>query len=206
MRVPLAERAAAVGKIHSEVAAGQRQSVERWTAALAASTVLVDYSNPNEPWLPDGVAFGPKAIPTGGLRFGADAAKPELRIADRGAAYFDPVWQRLGVDADSASDHGALDMPRAGRTLRTRTIDLSEGSVHVLLRGKGMLYAAVGSHTLVQGPLHGALVRKVDGKTNEWRWEHLDLRAYPGHRCHLEFTADSADFAVIRRMRTGPSS
>ncbi len=196
MRLPAAERAAAVGRIHGEVVAGQHQSVERWTTALAASTVLVDYSKPNEPWLPDGVAFGPKATPVGSLRFGANAAKPELRIADRAAAYFDPVWQRLGVDADSANDYGALDMPRAGRTLRTRTIDLGEGTVHVLLRGKGLLYAAVGSHTLIHGPLHGALVRKVDGKTAEWRWERLDLRAYPGHRCHLEFTADSADFAV----------
>ncbi|HEX3133729.1 MAG TPA: DUF1553 domain-containing protein, partial [Planctomycetota bacterium] len=88
------------------------------------------------------------------------------------------------------------DMHRAGRTLRTRTIDLTTGPLHVLMRGKGMLYAAVGAHTLIDGPLHRALVRRVDGKVGEWRWERMDLQGYPGHRCHLEFTADSEDFAV----------
>ena len=196
LRLPAAERAGAVARIQGEVAEGQRQSVERWSKGLATTTVLVDYGRPGEPWLPDGVAFGAKATPIGGLRFGADPAKPELRVSDRGAAWFDPLWLRLRVGPDSATDPADLDMPRAGRTLRTRTIDLGEGPLYVLMRGKGMLYAAVGAHILIDGPLHRALVRRVDGKATDWRWERLDLQAYPGHRCHLEFTADSADFAV----------
>ncbi len=195
MRVPAEKRVEALAGVQQEMAEQRRQEQERWDKALADSTILVDYAR-DEPFLPDGVAFGPHATRSGTFRFGSDPANPALRIADRSAAWFDPLWLRLTPGPDSANDPADLDMPRAGRTLRTRTIDLKEGPIHVLMRGKGMLYAAVGAHTLVDGPLHRALVRRVDGKVGEWRWERMDLSAYPGHRCHLEFTADSEDFAV----------
>ena len=196
MRVPAAQRAEQVVPLQREIAAARQQALDRWNQALADSTVLVDYARQGEPFLPDGVAFGDAATSRGTLRFGGDPQKSVVRLTDRTAAWFDPLWLRLSPGPDSATDPADLAMPRAGRTLRTRTIDLKEGPVHVLMRGKGLLYAAVGAHTLVDGPLHRALVRKVDGKVGEWRWERMDLSAYPGHRCHLEFTADSEDFAV----------
>jgi hypothetical protein len=201
MRVPADKRGESLATIQREVADHRRQEQERWNRALADSTILVDYARADEPFLPDGVAFGAQAGRGGELRFGSDPIKPRLRFTDRAAAWFDPLWLRLGPGPDSATDPADLDMPRAGRTLRTRTIDLGEGPVHVLMRGKGMLYAAVAAHTIVDGPLHRALVRKVDGKPGEWRWERIDLSNYPGHRCHLEFTADSEDFAVAMAVQ-----
>jgi mono/diheme cytochrome c family protein len=196
MRVPPDRRAAAVASVQQEHRDQRNQEHDRWNQALADSTILVDYARTGEPFLADGVAFGAGVQQGGMLRFGGDPTKPSLRFTDRTAAWFDPLWLRLAPGPDSATDPADLDMPRAGRTLRTRTIDLGEGNVHVLMRGKGMLYAAVGAHTLIDGPLHRALVRKVDGKVGEWRWETMNLGGYPGHRCHLEFTADSEDFAV----------
>jgi hypothetical protein len=196
MRLPAAERQAGLAAIQRDAEHHQQRGREAWTKALTAVTVLVDYGKADEPWLPDGVSFGPKATVAGGLRFGADPAKAAMHVADRAAAWVDPLWRRLSLGPDSATDPLDLDMPRAGRTLRTRTIDLGEGPVHVLMRGKGMLYAAVAGHTIIDGPLHRALVRRVDSKNHHWRWERLDLSAYPAHRCHLEFTADSDDFAV----------
>jgi mono/diheme cytochrome c family protein len=196
MRAPRDKRAESLAAVQREVADKQKHDQEGWNQSLSDSTILVDYARPNEPFLPDGVAFGPAVAQRGTLRFGADPEKPVLRFNDRTAAWFDPLWQRLTSGPDSVTDPADLNFSRAGRTLRTRTIDLTEGPVHVLLRGKGMLYAAVGAHTQVDGPLHRALVRKVDGKVGEWRWERMDLQAYPGHRCHIEFTADSDDFAV----------
>ncbi len=196
MRVPREKRAESLASVQQEVSDKRKHEQDRWNQALADSTILVDYARADEPFLPDGVAFGKTVSPRGTLRFGADPEKPLLRFSDRTAAWFDPLWQRLTPGPDSVTDPTDLNFPRAGRTLRTRTIDLTEGPVHVLMRGKGLLYAAVGAHTQIDGPLHRALVRKVDGKVGEWRWERMDLQAYPGHRCHLEFTADSEDFAV----------
>lgn len=196
MRVPPDKRAESLAAVQQDVAGKRKHEQERWNHALADNTILVDYARADEPFLPDGVAFGKTVALRGTLRFGADPEKPTLRFADRTAAWFDPLWLRLSPGPDSVTDPADLNFPRAGRTLRTRTIDLAEGPVHVLMRGKGMLYAAVGAHTQIDGPLHRALVRKVDGKVGEWRWERMDLQAYPGHRCHIEFTADSEDFAV----------
>jgi mono/diheme cytochrome c family protein len=195
MQVPAAQRAGAVPRLIREVTEQQQRAVTAWNQALASNKVLVDYSRNDEPFLPDGVAFGPGVTRPGTLRLGNDPAAPSLRVADRVAAWSDPVWQQL-KPGTGATDVGSLDVPRSGRTLRTRTLDLGEGPVFVLMRGKGVLYAAVGGHLIIDGPLHRSLVRRVDGKSDDWRWERLDLEAYPGHRCHLEFTAESENFAV----------
>jgi len=62
------------------------------------------------------------------------------------------------------------------------------------------VYAAVDSHLMVEGPLHGQLVRRFDsGPGNAPRWVSHDLTAYAGHRVHVEFGPDGdADLEVLK--------
>jgi hypothetical protein len=167
-----------------------------FAAAISRGTPVVSYGERSEAWLPDDVSFGPAARPLGALLYGGDAAHPRLGLSERAAARFDPLWNRIALDGDTAIDVGALNLVRAGRTLRTRDLTLGEEALHVLVRGKCAIYAAVDSHLLINGPLHGCLVQRLDGKAPGWRWADIDLRAYAGHVAHLEFTAEDGDFAV----------
>src|SRR5262249_11178803 len=111
-------------------------------------------------------------------------------------AELDPVWRGLKPAAGSEGEPGALGkVLRAGRTIRTPTFTVKGGKVFYLVRGKGLAYAAVGAHVLINGPLHGQLVLDLNAGP-ELRWVAHDLSAYKGHRAHVEFTATGDDFAV----------
>ncbi len=191
------------------VLTGRAGELERheadYAAALGRGTPVVAYADRAEPWLPDDVSYGARAAAQGALLFGGDAAHPRLGLGDRAAGRFDPLWSRIGLEGDSAIDVGALALVRAGRTLRTRDLTLGEAGLHVLVRGKGALYVAVDSHLLINGPLHGGLVQRLDGKAAGWRWADFDLRSYAGHVAHLEFTAEDPEFAVAMVLQ-GPGA
>ena len=69
-------------------------------------------------------------------------------------------------------------MVRAGRTL-TRRRSLTTGKVFYRVKGSGFVYAAVGSHMMIAGPLHGQLVRTFN--TGEhFQWIAHDLTRLPG--------------------------
>jgi hypothetical protein len=177
--------------------AGELDKAERdFAAAVAACTTLVSYADPHESWIPDDVSYGAGAAEAGSWSYGPDAAQPHLILNERAEGCFDPLWRGLGLAGDSALDVGALNYLRAGRTLRTRNLTLGDSEIRILLRGKGAIYAAVDSHYLINGPLHGSLVQHCDGKTPGWHWIGMDLRSYAGHLAHFEFTAEQDDFAV----------
>lgn len=151
--------------------------------------VIVDYANlkPGQ-WLPDDVTFGPGPVTAGTLRLG--------RIVERTAAEFDAFWSPMSYARHTEQDPGNLGANRSGRTIRTPGFTIT-GRVHALVRGGGRLYAGVGSHVMLAGPLHGRLVQSFPASKG-YRWVTIDLTPYKGQPAHLELTAGTDDFAVAR--------
>lgn len=125
-------------------------------------------------------------VEAGGVRLSSSESRPITGIEPIGAAVTDPAWSGLRT-IESGRDPGRLNYDRAGRTLYTPSFELTGGKLFCLIRGRGRLYAAVDSHKLVQGPLHGSLVRNVDAP-DEYKWVEVNLTRYAGHRLHLEFS------------------
>ena len=88
---------------------------------------------------------------------------------------------------------------RAGRAFKTPKWTLKSGQVHYLIEGAGHVYAAVDSHAMVNGPLHGELAKDTGGNSDlPMRWITHDLSRYVGHRVHLEFSPKvGEDFRVL---------
>ena len=152
--------------------------------------VIADYSDPGHtPWKADGPGFGNRPLAPGDIVFGNDLAKPEVRVMTYGAACRDLFWNKLKTSPGNEDDSGSLAATsRSGQMIRTPTFTLGTGQLHYLIRGKTRVYAAVDSHLMVAGPLHGPLVATFNsGKTNNPQWVTHDLSAYTGHRAHLEF-------------------
>ena len=74
--------------------------------------------------------------------------------------------------------------------IRTPAFELKTGRLHYLIRGHASVYAGVGQHIMITGPLHGRLVQrpKIDG--DQPRWVSHDLSRYAGLRTHIEFGAE----------------
>jgi Protein of unknown function (DUF1549)/Protein of unknown function (DUF1553)/Planctomycete cytochrome C len=160
--------------------------------------VVVDYAhNRPDDWMPDGPAFGIGAARPGDLHLDGDTAYPIVRFTTDAAAEYDRTWDGLKLAADAENDPGALaHVVRAGRTIRTPTFTINPGKVFYRVKGAGMVYAAVDSHMMIAGPLHGQLVADIPASEN-LHWVALDLTPYKGRRAHLEFTAaEASDFAV----------
>ena len=159
-------------------------------ADRAHGEVVVDYATMQAgQWLPDDVGFGPGPVKAGSYRVG--------RIVERTAAEFDPFWAKLGQSPGTEGEPGSLGYKRAGRTIRTPAFRIAPGRIYALVRGAGRLYAGVGSHIMLAGPLHGRLVQAFP-TSREYRWISMDLSPYAGQTTHLEFTATSDDFAIAR--------
>jgi Protein of unknown function (DUF1553)/Protein of unknown function (DUF1549)/Planctomycete cytochrome C len=157
----------------------------------AGARVILDYAEaPVQDWRPDGAGFGPAPRKVGDLMLGGD----RVRIIARSAAIVDPVW--ITLKAAGQNDPGDLGKAqRAGRTIRTPAVILESGRQFYLVRGKGLAYAAVQGHQMIEGPLHRNLVQSIDAGA-DFRWIEHDLRRYRGHRAHMEFTATGPEFAV----------
>jgi hypothetical protein len=155
--------------------------------------VVADFTQPGVvPWKTDGEAFGTGPQLPGALILGEDPAQPVARVMTYGAARRDPFWNRLKAAPGNENDSGRLAATaRSGQMLRTPTLTLRSGRLHYLMRGRALVYAAVDSHLMVEGPLHGRLVQAFDtGETGEPRWVTHDLSDYVGHRVHVEFGPD----------------
>ena len=160
--------------------------------------VIADYTRAGTtPWKSDGPGFGDHALGSGDAVLGT-AGKPIARVMAYGAASRDDFWKRLSLTPGTEMDSGAIGAAaRAGKTLLTPTVVLGGGRLHLLLRGKAQVYAAVDSHIMVEGPLHGRLMAKYD-TGDQLRWATCDLSAYAGHRAHLEIApSDDANLDVL---------
>ncbi|MDR3638836.1 MAG: DUF1549 domain-containing protein, partial [Isosphaeraceae bacterium] len=165
--------------------------------------VVLDFGRlgPND-WMPDDVGFGLGPQRAADPIFGENSASPITGIETRGTARYERAWDRLSLAPGAENDPGRLgEVMRAGRTLRTPTFALRPGKLYYLVQGKGHAYAAVDSHAMIAGPLHGQLVLPIDAG-EEPRWVAHDLSAYTGHRTHVEFTATpGSNFAVSLIVR-----
>ncbi len=135
----------------------------------------------------DGHAASRAPLPAGTLLLGDTPEAPVRGLLTRPAYHFDPLFDALETPADNQGEPTSTAGILPGRMLRTETFTLADGRVAVLVRGAGTVYAAVDTHRIIQGPLHGVLVRNFD--TGErFEWVELDLREYSGHRAHLELS------------------
>ncbi|MFZ9856345.1 MAG: PSD1 and planctomycete cytochrome C domain-containing protein, partial [Limisphaerales bacterium] len=151
--------------------------------------VIADFTRSDyRPWKVDGEAFGARPMGAGEAISSADGLGLG-GLMRFGAARRDPFWKRLATAPGNENDSGELGATgRSGQMLRTPTITLKGGRLHYLLRGATRVYAAVDSHLMVAGPLHGQLIGHFDsGPTSAPRWVTHDLSAYSGHRTHIEF-------------------
>jgi len=171
--------------------------------SLKADDIVIDFAaaGPGN-WMPDDVSFGPAPAQPGEIIFSSDPARPIARIADRGAAEFDPIFEGLKLAANAAQDPVGLNYMRAGKTIRTPTFALNGNRVYFQARGGGRAYVVVDSHAILSGPLHGKVVQKFDGRDAAWHWHGFDLKEYKGHRAHIEFTSESADCAISQVLQT----
>ncbi len=165
----------------------EQQRQQQAEQALAGARVLLDYANcgPAE-WLQDGFTFGPAPMRMGEFQLGADPARPIARIFNRAAAFTqNPDFAPDPVGAERES--GRLSWLQSGRTLRTPNFRLQTGKLYYLVSGSGYAYAAVDSHRMNNGPLHGALIGEWKAG-DRFQWIEQNLSAYAGHRLHIEFS------------------
>ena len=145
--------------------------------------------------------LGPSAI-----EWGTSATNPIRGFRDRWFVRLDDIFNGLKVPADTENDQGVLGAKmRYGRILRTPTITLRNNKIFVHAKGRGRIYAAVDSHTLIAGPLHGRLIRDFDTK-GKWQWVEQDLSPYKGQRLHLEISSDGDAELCLAVALTGDST
>jgi mono/diheme cytochrome c family protein len=186
--------------------------LKRWpnTPALdlAGADVVVDYRNHREQdWLADDAAFGVRAARTGDVFLSEFPLMPIARVVEHSAAERQRIWgnRSSGSQNESGALGGAI---RAGQTLRTPEFTIKEGRAHVLVKGTGMIYAAVAQHIMLSGPLHGSLVQRFN-TSDKFQWVTVNLTPYKGQRTHLEFTpSGDGEFAVVAVVQgaNAPSS
>jgi hypothetical protein len=156
---------------------------------LPAESVVIDYAKlDTRHWLQDGVSFGSQPVPVGAPLFETAGNSAFLGINTRAAAVRDRFWKSLAIK-NSQRDTGKLGQwDRSEQTLRTPDFNLKSKGLWYLVKGSGRAYAAVNSHLIIQGPLHGRLLFEWKAKEPGWHWQHHALETYHGHRLHVEFS------------------
>ncbi|HQU45976.1 MAG TPA: DUF1553 domain-containing protein, partial [Pirellulales bacterium] len=152
------------------------------------ASVVVDYGQlPASDWRQDGFAFGSGPVKLGDVSFGASGERPIVRVWDRAAAVSDPFWDAASLAAGVERETSRLSWLQSGRMLRTPSFTLGSGKLFYLVSGSGYAYAAVHSHRMNNGPLHGSLVREWQAG-DRFQWIEHNLSAYRGERVHVEFS------------------
>lgn len=161
-------------------------------------------------WRTDGFVYGDGPRATGEFIWSV-AGEPNLAgVRQSAAAVYDTRWAELKLAPGVSDEPGRLNQwNRAGRTLKTDTFPLANGNVHYLVKGNFRAFAAVDSHRMVAGPLHGVVARDYKtNKPNEWRWETHPLADYQGHAIHIEFSpidGEPFEVAVVAEGATRPN-
>jgi hypothetical protein len=176
------------------LATDAKSQIQQTASALKAVTVAVDYGQlDSHDWLQDGHSFGPRPVQPGDIRLSSDPRRPIAKIFSYAAAEIDPRWNGLKLAPGTETDAGRVNWLQAGQMLRTPTFTVTRGRLAYLVRGSGHAFASVEQHRMINGPLHGALVKSWKG-TDKFQWIEHDLSAYKGRRVHIEFSPqDPAD-------------
>lgn len=165
------------------------------TPTPSDAITVVNYARvPTEDWLTDGLTFGLTPRRIGSVRLGPSAELPLAEVETFGAARRDPDWKGLKLAPGTQLDAGQLARwDRAGRTLRTPSFEIKNGLVCYQVRGAGLAYVVVDSHRMVNGPLHGSILKEFRVTAERPQWVVQDLRRYIGHGAHVEFVAVAED-------------
>ncbi|QDS99921.1 PSD1 and planctomycete cytochrome C domain-containing protein [Adhaeretor mobilis] len=161
------------------------------------SQLVIDFEDPAAPWYTDGPAYGAGPLRRGQLVLGTEGTSTIAEVVGRGQARLRPDLADLTIPAESQTDpanssskeeaHRKNWDQRPGRVLRTPLFELRGGKVYYLLRGAAQVQVVVDSHRLLHGPLHRNTI-KTFKNADRWRWVEHDLRAYRGHRVHVEIS------------------
>jgi len=155
--------------------------------------IIADFgASPPAAWLQDGSSF--EHVATGAVVPAIDDnradGKPDAvaDVVQRGAVRRRPGFPNLMLKAGTQTDPGRTSQwNRPGRTFRTGNFTITPGTIYYLVEGAGRTYAAVDSHRLNEGPLHGSFAKEWKAE-NGPQWIVHNLAPYAGHRAHLEFT------------------
>ncbi|HZZ80263.1 MAG TPA: PSD1 and planctomycete cytochrome C domain-containing protein, partial [Gemmataceae bacterium] len=175
--------------------------LKRWPATsldLKGLDVVVDYRDAKTALIADDLAFGIRPARPGDVYLGTTPMRPIARVVEQGAAERNHVFDGMRLSPGAQNESGSLGSAmRPGRTMRTPEFTLKQGRAFALVKGSGMVYAGVGQHTMLAGPLHGSLMQRFN-TNGRYQWIAVNLEPYKGQRTHLEFTpADDADFSLI---------
>ncbi len=130
----------------------------------------------------DGVSFGIEPLAAGDLLLSDNPESPIADIVQHPVVHRDPVWNNLTYASGTIDDPGRLDgWERGGRSLRTRTFEITAGKLYIYMRGGCRTYVEVDSHTINNGPLHGSLMREFPLPENDPEGRELALGRT---RCH----------------------
>jgi hypothetical protein len=179
---------------------GGRAPAPEAAAVVPRGDVVTDFGSPHD-LLQDGHAFG--ILRPGDILPGDDPNRPTGKVVDCTGAYYDPAWSALKFAPGTDSEPGKINWTQAGRTVRVAPFVLTQPNLYYLVRGAGSVLAEVDNHRMINGPLHAGTV--IAWKDEGLRWVAQPLKDYmspeagrPLHRVRLEFTPQSAEFAVIR--------
>ncbi len=115
---------------------------------------------------------------------------PIARIESPTSTIIDPDFAGFRAREGSMRDVGALTgLDRSGRTLATASFTIHKPKIGAWVRGGCTTYVVVDSHAVINGPLHGSILRSHEAKP-EWHWIEHDLSRYIGHQAHVEFIAE----------------
>ncbi len=136
----------------------------------ASRHVILSYAEGDCPaaWLATGLPFRDGPATPGTLLLRSDEARPIARVLENPAA----------VSWDLS--------PKFTGLIRTPTFVAPPEKLWYRYRGEAEVFADVDSHRTVEGPLHGVVKQSLNSPKVAW-FAH-DLRAYAGHRVHVEFT------------------
>ena len=217
----LSDQAAAAIEAHARQAGLSPKRLRHWiqwladpankSAALPAvqlpsdAEVIADFGASGAPaaWLQDGSIFEHLAtgtvVPSASTSEKSSDNRPLVlaEVIQRGAVRRRPDFPNLKLEPGTQTDPGRTSAwNRPGRTFRSGNFTISPGTIYYLVEGAGRTYAAVDSHRLNQGPLHGSFIKEWKAEDGP-QWIAHPLAPYAGHRAHLEFTAiDDKPLAV----------
>ncbi|WP_010586705.1 PSD1 and planctomycete cytochrome C domain-containing protein [Schlesneria paludicola] len=172
--------------------------------------LIVDFSD-TETFLPiqDGVSFGLRPTSRGDLQVVPSADGTQLSVSTIGGWRRDPFWNKISLSQGTEVDIGTIGAwAPYGRMVRSPEFLLTKNKIWYLVRGSVRAYAAVNSHLIVMGPLHGSLLREFKHSDHDWHWVSHGLELYQGHRLHVEFSPGDdgpCTVAMIVQSETEPS-
>lgn len=152
----------------------------------------------------DGVSFGLRPVKRGQLELDTQSDSPSVRIATVGGWQRDLFWKNLALKPGTELESSAIGgLQLSGRMVRSPEFTLTHRNLWYLVRGSVNVYASVNSHIMINGPLHGSLVKVFKQTDDQWRWVHQPMDLYQGHRMHVEFSpADAGPCSVAMILQS----